>query len=123
MGRRPRGDRGPATAAPVNNSRLPAGHARAVALALFVTFLWSTSWVLIKIGLDDLALPPLSFAGLRYVLAALVLLPFGLAGFRRLGGRGPGRGLLLRTALLGVLLYAVAQGAQFAALVHLPAVA
>lgn len=40
--------------------------------ALFVTFLWSTSWVLIKIGLSD-DLPPLTFAGLRYSLAALVL--------------------------------------------------
>ena len=54
----------------------------AVLQALFVTFLWSTSWVLIKIGLEDLDLEPLSFAGLRYALAALVLLPFagGAAG-------------------------------------------
>jgi len=29
-------------------------HFRAVFLALFVTFLWSTSWVLIKIGLEDI---------------------------------------------------------------------
>ena len=49
-------------------------HALAVLQALFVTFLWSTSWVLIKIGLDDLDLKPLSFAGLRYALAALILL-------------------------------------------------
>jgi len=35
-------------------------HLRAVLQALFVTFLWSTSWVLIKLGLKDI--PPLTFA-------------------------------------------------------------
>jgi len=34
--------------------------------ALFVTFLWSSSWVLIKFGLEEI--PPLTFAGLRYGL-------------------------------------------------------
>ena len=46
-------------------------HVTAVFQALFVTFLWSTSWVLIKIGLVDIA--PLTFAGLRYGLAFLCL--------------------------------------------------
>ena len=40
-------------------------HAMAVLQGLLVTFLWSTSWILVKIGLDDLDLAPLSFAGLR----------------------------------------------------------
>jgi len=48
-------------------------HARATAEALFVTFLWSTSWVLIKWGLPSI--PPLTFAGLRYVMAFLCLAP------------------------------------------------
>ena len=48
-------------------------HVRAILQALFVTFLWSTSWVLIKLGLD--AIPALTFAGTRYFLAFLVLLP------------------------------------------------
>ncbi|MCA9978373.1 MAG: EamA family transporter, partial [Anaerolineales bacterium] len=48
-------------------------HTRAVLTALFVTFLWSTSWVLIKIGLQNI--PALTFAGLRYFLAFLLLLP------------------------------------------------
>ena len=34
---------------------------RAVVQALFVVFLWATSWVLIKIGLQDI--PALTFAG------------------------------------------------------------
>lgn len=44
------------------------------ALAWFVcSLIWGTTWFFIKIGLEDL--PPLSFAGLRFVLAAIVILP------------------------------------------------
>lgn len=91
---------------------------------LLVTFLWATSWVLIKIGLDDLELQPISFAGLRYVLAAAILAPLGwraIRGVHRRGEHGLDRRLLLHVAALGVFLYAVAQGAQFAALAVLPA--
>lgn len=91
---------------------------------LLVTFLWATSWVLIKIGLDDLALAPLSFAGLRYALAALILAPLGwraIRGVHRRGERGPDRALVARVAVMGLFLYAIAQGAQFAALEVLPA--
>ena len=98
-------------------------HSLALFQALLVTFLWSTSWVLIKIGLHDLVLPPLTFAGLRYVLAAIVLLPLALPALRRLQGGVSEPTMLGRVALLGLILYAVTQGAQFAALVHLPAVA
>ncbi|MFN2292672.1 MAG: DMT family transporter, partial [Anaerolineae bacterium] len=94
-------------------------HLRAVLQALLVTFLWSTSWVLIKIGLRDI--PALPFAGLRYALAFLVLLPFaarggliGSLGRLTLGG-------WLRLVALGLLFYAATQGAQFLSLVYLPA--
>ena len=53
------------------------GRLSALLTAVFVTFLWSTSWVLIKVGLAA-SLPPLPFAGLRYGLAALCLAPFAL---------------------------------------------
>lgn len=88
-----------------------------------MTFLWATSWVLIKIGLDDLDLQPVSFAGLRYALAAILLLPFGWRAVRaaRRGGERVDRDLLRRLLVLGVVLYAVAQGTQFAALAVLPA--
>jgi drug/metabolite transporter (DMT)-like permease len=99
-------------------------HALAVLQGLLVTFLWSTSWVLIKIGLDDLDLRPLSFAGLRYALAAAVLLPFGIRAVRAAHARQPlERALVARVALYGILFVAVAQGAQFAALSVLPATA
>lgn len=95
-------------------------HTRAVLQALFVTFLWSTSWILIKFGLADI--PALTFAGLRYGLAFVCLLPFALqpkhlAGLRCLSVRG----WLLLTAL-GLLYYAITQGAQFLGLQFLPAV-
>lgn len=95
-------------------------HISAVLQALLVTFLWSTSWVLIKIGLVDI--PALTFAGLRYTLAFLCLLPLGLcpanrAYVRRLTGRD-----WMRLLTLGFLMYTLTQGAQFAALVYLPSV-
>ena len=99
-------------------------HALAVLQGLFVTFLWSTSWILVKIGLDDLELAPLSFAGLRYALAAAILLPFGIRAMRRQAAGTPmGAGLLLRVAAYGLVFVAIAQGAQFAALAELPATA
>jgi len=92
---------------------------RAVLQALLVTFLWSTSWVLIKIGLQGV--PALPFAGLRYTLAFVCLLPFAirsrqLAPLRDLSARG-----WARLVLLGWLFYAVTQGAQFLSLFYLPA--
>lgn len=87
--------------------------------ALLVTFLWSTSWVLIKIGLINI--PALIFAGLRYSLAFLCLLPFALHPRMR----RPLRALTARQWLVlvcqGLLYYAIVQGAQFLSLAYLPA--
>jgi drug/metabolite transporter (DMT)-like permease len=95
-------------------------HKAAIAQALFVTLLWSTSWVLIKLGLQDL--PALTFAGLRYTLAFLVLLPVTWrlsAGGAALKGIHPkDLGLL---AIYGLLFVSVTQGAQFVGLALLPA--
>jgi len=101
--------------------RLPS-HAGAVALALLVTFLWSSSWVLIRWGLDDEGLPPVSFAALRYALAASLLLGW-VACVPRHRRSLPGLSArsLGRLALLGVVLYALTQGAMFVALDHQPA--
>lgn len=96
-------------------------HAVAVLQALFVTFLWSTSWVFIKIGLKG-DLPPLTFAGLRYMLAFLCLLPILLRrpalvqSVRQLSGR-----IWLTLLVLGLLFYTANQGAQFIGLALLPA--
>lgn len=90
-------------------------HTRAVLQALLVTFLWSTSWVLIKIGLGDI--PALTFAGLRYMLAFLFLLPYVRGSLRSVP-----RSLWGKLILLGLVFYTVTQGAQFLALSYLPAV-
>jgi drug/metabolite transporter (DMT)-like permease len=87
--------------------------------ALLVTFLWSTSWVLIKVGLTDL--PALTFAGLRYALATVVLLPFVLRGGRLSALRSLPARSWRDLLLLGLVMYAITQGAQFMALAYLPA--
>lgn len=97
-----------------------ASRSSAALLALFVVFLWATSWVLIKLGLGTI--PPITFAGLRYGLAGLLLIPAiwlsgAAASLRSLSRRDLGRLLLL-----GTLLYGVTQGAVFLALDLLPAV-
>ena len=95
---------------------------RAALLALFVTFLWSTSWVIIRWGLDDEddRLPPLTFAGLRYGLAAALLVAWTRTGPRRaihVVERSAWRPLIA----LGAVMYALTQGAQFVAIDSQPA--
>ena len=64
----------------------------------------------------------MTFAGLRYTLAFLVLLPFALRR-RHLTGLGRlSRGTWLQLIALGLLLYAITQGAQFLGLTYLPAI-
>ena len=95
-------------------------HVRAVLQALLVTVLWSTSWVLIKIGLKGI--PALTFAGLRYILAFLCLLPFALRPQQRKALRALPVATWFRLIALGLLYYAVTQGTQFVSLSYLPAV-
>lgn len=96
-------------------------HIKAVLQALFVTLLWSTSWVLVKIGLKA-SLPAITFAGLRYFIAFLCLLPFILLNpAQRKGLRSLSRAAWGQLALLGLLFYTLTQGAQFASLAFLPA--
>lgn len=90
----------------------------AASQALLVTFLWSTSWILIKWGLQEI--PPLTFAGLRYAIACALLLPGLWRRRHELGPLGPAQwGQLV---LLGVVFYALTQGGQFLALRHLDAI-
>lgn len=96
-------------------------HRNAILWALLVTLLWASSWILIKVGLDD-SLPPLTFAGLRYSLAFLMLLPLVLFNAKqRQSLAALPKVTWRRLAVLGLLLYAVTQGAQFISLSLLPA--
>ena len=92
----------------------------AALIALFVVFLWATSWVLIKIGLEEI--PALTFAGLRYMLAFTCLLPFAVLAQRKSASLPITRRVIGQLVGLGLLLYALTQGTVFLALAYLPAV-
>lgn len=49
---------------------------------LILAIIWSTTWIFIKIGIEDL--PPLAFASSRFVIAIAVLFIFGLVRGMRL---------------------------------------
>ncbi|MBN1977863.1 MAG: EamA family transporter [Anaerolineae bacterium] len=100
----------------MSRKRLP--HLAAVLQALLVTFLWSTSFVLIKVGLKDI--PPFTFAGLRYTLATLCLLPFAFRPANREAVRDLSTHDWRRLIVLGLLFYTVTQGTAFFGLNYLP---
>ena len=91
---------------------------RALVEVLLVTFLWSTSYVLIKIGLKELN--PIAFATYRYVLASVVLIAFMLT--RRKNDVFFEYKQLLIFLVLGFTGYFIAQGLQFLGLYYLPAI-
>ena len=83
--------------------------------------LWASSWVLIKFGLRA-SLPALTFAGLRYALAFLCLVPFVLLSARnRAVVKSFTKNDWARLALLGIVFYTLTQGSQFLSLAYLPA--
>jgi drug/metabolite transporter (DMT)-like permease len=88
--------------------------------ALLVTFLWATSWVLIKIGLRDI--PALPFAGLRYSLGFVCLLPLMFVPSRRERLRRLPPRMWALLILLGIVYYTITQGTQFVGLAYLPAI-
>lgn len=90
-------------------------HYIAVIQALFVTVLWSSSWVIIKFGLEEI--PPLTFSGLRYSIAAGILLA---VIFSKPDLRSTVRGKTTRwwglMILYGLLFVSITQGAMFVGL-------
>jgi drug/metabolite transporter (DMT)-like permease len=92
----------------------------AIFLALLVTFLWSTSFVIIKLGLKEI--PPLTFAGLRYSIAFIILLPFILRKEKLEEVKNLDKKAWQKLILLGIIFYAATQGTQFIGLSLLPSV-
>lgn len=90
-------------------------HLKAILQAFVVTFLWSTSWVLIKIALAEI--PPLTFAGLRYTFAFLVLLPLLWRKKSEVRALSPREWHSL--FILGLVFYALTQGGVFVSLKYL----
>jgi len=89
--------------------------------ALLVTFLWSTSFILIKLGLSEI--PPITYAGLRYFLAFLCFFPFVLFNKNYIKEiKNLNASQWKKLVLLGLIFYTFTQGAQFLGLSLLPSV-
>jgi len=89
----------------------------AIMEALLVTVIWSSSFVVVKFGLETLG--PLTIAGLRYSLGALALLPLFLINRPE---RKPISGnLWLRLIIIGISSYTIGNGALFWGLKYIPA--
>ncbi len=93
----------------------------AVIQAVIVTVLWSSSFVIIKFGLEDI--PPLTFAGLRYSIASLVLLTLILVQPKmRSSLKNRSRRWWGMLFLYGCIYITATQGTQFLGLFYLPAI-
>jgi drug/metabolite transporter (DMT)-like permease len=75
---------------------------------LTLCIVWSSTWLAIKIGLRDL--PPISYAGIRFLVAIIVLFAVSAGRVRLLPQRGFDYLLL---AFTGVLMFAVNYGFLF----------
>lgn len=86
--------------------------------AFFVTILWSSSWPIMKIGLE--AIPPLFFAGLRYFIASLILVIIVLSTPKnRKMIKTISRRWWIKLVIYGLIFYTFTQGAQFVAILYL----
>ena len=75
---------------------------------LTLCVVWSSTWLVIKIGLRDL--PPISYAGIRFLVAIVVLLAVSAGRVRLLPRRGTDYAVL---AFTGVLMFSVNYGLVF----------
>ena len=95
-------------------------HLKAILLALLVTFLWSTSFILIKWGLAEI--PPLTYAGLRYILAFICLIPLAFTNKNKQAIIILESKDWVKLLLLGILFICFTQGTMFMGLKLLPSV-
>ncbi|CAN5430712.1 DMT family transporter [soil metagenome] len=79
-----------------------------VAAFVALCVIWSSTWLAIKLGLQDL--PPISFAALRFVIAIIALLAFSIGRVRLLPRSRADWWLL---AFTGVIMFAVNYGLLF----------
>src|SRR5436309_3633757 len=75
---------------------------------LTLCVVWSSTWLVIKIGLREL--PPISYAGIRFLIAIIVLLAVSYGRVRLLPRRALDYAVL---AFTGVLMFAVNYGLLF----------
>jgi drug/metabolite transporter (DMT)-like permease len=102
-------------------SRLTKKRGFTISQAFFVTILWSSSWPIIKFGLEEI--PPLFFAGMRYVVASVILLAYTLSFEKyRQEIRNLSKRWWLKLVFYGIIFYTITQGTQFIGLNYLPAI-
>jgi drug/metabolite transporter (DMT)-like permease len=65
---------------------------------LVLALIWGSTWLFIKLGLEDL--PPFTFAGIRFVIAAIILLAIIIVRRRPLPRAGRDWALIAGTGLL-----------------------
>jgi drug/metabolite transporter (DMT)-like permease len=94
--------------------RAVSAHLVAALYALAVTFLWSTSFLLVKISLPFV--PPITLAAVRYLLAFGVLAVYALI----LDRRRPAGIAWATIAIIGILQYGVGQALQYTAMQVVP---
>ncbi len=75
---------------------------------LVLCLIWGSTWLFIKLGLESL--PPLTFAGIRFVIASIIL--FSLVAARRLPFPRRRRDLML-LAVIGILSFSLNYGLVF----------
>ena len=97
-----------------NHSQMSAKPSRLLAIAesLVANLIWASTFVLVKIGLNDLG--PLTLGGLRYFTAFLLLLPFVAHDARSYRSLPPR--LWVRLIILGLAAYTLGNGALYWAL-------
>src|SRR5438270_9797976 len=69
---------------------------------LTLCLVWSSTWLAIKVGLRDL--PPISYVGIRFLIALIVLLAVSIGRTHLLPKRGSDYAVL---AFTGLLMFAV----------------
>jgi len=89
----------------------------AIIESFLVALIWASSFVFIKMGLNNIG--PITLAGMRYFGAFLILLPFVVR--KRKTSPPISLGLWIRLFLLGVSAYTIGNGALFLGLRYIPA--
>ncbi len=90
----------------------------AIIIAVIMTVIWSSSFITIQIGLKEI--PALPFAGMRYIMAFLFMLPWLLSKSAIQAARELNKNDWINLAVLGLLNYPLNQGCLFLALSYLP---
>lgn len=80
---------------------------------LTLCIVWSSTWLAIKVGLQDL--PPLSFAAIRFVIATIALLAVSIGRGNMIPSR---RSDFIVLALSGILMFTINYGTVFWAELH-----